>query len=596
MRINFKNLKIKYKLAIVFGLITSLILLLGLTAWVGFGVAKRSSQASSALSGIENSVFFARLEVNNYINNPTDSIFHIAEKHIDEAFFRIYDFQKENSNEQALSEELIDAVSLFKDHFLKYHEYNFAKDDALNNMKTASEKAVSIAFAKAAEGIELDNRGFINFLSAKISEKEFIIEPTNKNLDNWRLFINNAIKINRDGNMQEVANGLEEYSGQFEIFANTTFLQEDIINKLEKVADETVSLTNLAQKEKQLQLDERLQRSNIVLLTLLIICILLSFLIYRITIGFVNPLKSTTQVLMKLSQGNLNKIRKIDVNSDDEIGKMSKALNVLIERFDETANFAIEIGKDNLNAKLNTRGEDDVLGNALVQMRESLVNAEQDNKKRKKEEDNRNWISQGLANFADILRLDNDDMYEMSYNIISNLVKYLNANQGGIFLLNEEDKNDVFLEQTACYAYSRRKFNEKKIKLGETLVGACFLEKKPKYLKNIPDSYLEITSGLGEASPGYLYITPLVVNDIIIGVIEIASFYNFDKHHLEFIDNVSEDIAGAISSVKTNLQTAYLLKKSEEQAEEMRRKEEEMRQTIEDLSLKQEEMKRDNQQ
>ncbi len=587
-----KNLRIKHKLALSFGLITIFILFLGITAWIGFGISRKNSQSSALLSDIENSIFFARLEIKNYIQSPSDSVFRISKNHIKDALTLISIFTEEKEKNKELGNTLTEAAIDFMKHSNQYKDYNKSKDNSLSVMKTASDKAIEIAFAKAREGIELNNRGFINFLSSKISEKEFINNPSESNLDNWRLFINNAIRINRESNMEEVADGLQEYANQFEEFAVLTFLQADIVKTLEKVADNSLHVTNTAQKNMQLLLDKRLRTSNIIVLSILMICIFVCFLIFRINLGFVRPLKSTTKVLEKLAKGNLKRIKKIDVNSNDEIGKMSNALNSLINRFEETTDFAINIGKNKLDTKLKTHGENDELGNSLIQMRESLIAAEKENKKRQEEEKNRNWVNNGLALFADILRQKNDNLHELSYNIINNLVKYLNANQGGVYLINSDDNEKEFLEQMACYAYDRRKYDEKRIEIGENLIGTCYLEKKSKYLKDIPNSYLNITSGLGEANPTNLFLVPLIVNDEIMGVIEIASFNEFEETHIEFIENVAEDIAGTISSVKINLRTAYLLEKSQQQTQEMRQKEEEMQQTIEELTATQEEMKR----
>jgi PAS domain S-box-containing protein len=245
------------------------------------------------------------------------------------------------------------------------------------------------------------------------------------------------------------------------------------------------------------------------------------------------------------------------------------------------------------NAQFISVDENDQLGSSLVELRDNLKKNVEENIRRKKEDDQRNWISEGMARFSEILRKDNNDLSTLTFNLTSNLVKYLNANQGGFFLL-EDKKNstDAYFQQTACYAYDRRKFAEKKVGWGEGLIGTCALERQSIYLTNVPDGYVSITSGLGESTPRCLLLVPLVYNEELHGVIELASFHVFEKYQIEFVERVAESIASTLSSVKTNIRTAELLHESQEQAEILAAQEEQMRQNMEELQATQEEAAR----
>lgn len=233
----------------------------------------------------------------------------------------------------------------------------------------------------------------------------------------------------------------------------------------------------------------------------------------------------------------------------------------------------------------------DVLGKSLVNLRDNLKENKEQEMQRRKEDEQRNWVAEGLAKFSEILRNDNHDMELLSYNIISNLVKYLNANQGAFFILHDQE-NDKFFEMTSCFAYNRRKYPDKRVNWGEGLVGAAAKERHTVFMTEVPKDYITITSGLGKSNPRCLLIVPLIINEEIHGVIELASFHKFEKFEIEFIEKVAESIAATISSVKINIRTAKLLKESREQAEALATQEEQVRQNMEELQATQEEATR----
>lgn len=267
-------------------------------------------------------------------------------------------------------------------------------------------------------------------------------------------------------------------------------------------------------------------------------------------------------------------------------------LNNELSKSQKTLDFTQQLIHDKLSAEFEV-GEDDQIGKALINLRDNLLKNKNIEILRRKEDDQRNWVAEGLAKFSEILRKNNDNLNDLAYSIINHLVKYMNANQGGFFILQDHDEEKYF-EMSACYAYDRRKFADKRVEWGDGLIGTCALEKKTIYMTNVPNDYVTITSGLGKATPSCLLIVPLIVNEEVHGVLEIASFKKFEPFEIEFAEKIAESIASTISTVKINVRTARLLKESQEQAEILASQEEQMRQNMEELQATQEEAARQN--
>lgn len=304
------------------------------------------------------------------------------------------------------------------------------------------------------------------------------------------------------------------------------------------------------------------------------------------------PVKITTDTLKKLVKGDLNvKIEEKYKLSNDETGQMNLALDEMISSLKETAEFARQIGEGNLDHEIKLLSESDHLRIALTEMKEKLQEAKKIQEEKRIEEEKHSWANEGLAKLNEILRKHND-VEELSYQIISFLVNYINANQGGIFIRNNEDSKNITLDLKSFYAFNRRKYIKKSFELGEGLVGNCAIEKKRIHLTEIPDNYIRITSGLGGSNPRSLILIPMKLEEEVLGVIEIASFNKYEDYQIEFLEQASLSVASSLNMAETNKRTSELLEKTQQQAEEMSAQEEEMRQNMEELQATQEESSR----
>lgn len=233
----------------------------------------------------------------------------------------------------------------------------------------------------------------------------------------------------------------------------------------------------------------------------------------------------------------------------------------------------------------------DTLGMALVSLQDDLARSREEEAVRQREDQIRRWNAEGLAQFGEILRSEITRIEDLAYNIVSSLVKYIEANQCGYYMVEGEGEERYF-RLLACYAYDRRKFADQRIEWGDGLVGACALEGVTTHLDHVPSGYLRITSGLGQATPQNLMLIPVRHDTTVFGVLEIASFKKFEPHVVEFVERVATTIASTLSSKRINIQTAQLLAESRQQAEALVAQEELMRQNMEELQATQEEAAR----
>lgn len=274
------------------------------------------------------------------------------------------------------------------------------------------------------------------------------------------------------------------------------------------------------------------------------------------------------------------------------------AIDRLNQNIQSATNFIKAISNENYNYTIEGITKDikrlnstNLIGE-LIKLREVLARTKIAESQRKQEDENRNWSVHGIAQFNDLLRKHDNKLDNISDTIIKYLVDYAKANQGGLFIVNDNDQENKFLELQAAFAYDRKKYLEKQIFFGEGLVGTCALEKQKIHLTKLPDDYIEISSGLGEANPKALLLVPLKLDNNILGVIEIASFKQFKPYQVDFIEKVGDAVASTISNVKNNVRTNKLLEKFKIQSEEMAAQEEEMRQNLEELQTTQEEAAR----
>jgi PAS domain-containing protein len=274
-----------------------------------------------------------------------------------------------------------------------------------------------------------------------------------------------------------------------------------------------------------------------------------------------------------------------------QVDSEKDAIKVSIENLRKASTFVKNVANGNYTLLWEGLTDDNVHLNKETLVGE-LLKMQNQIKAATDAEQKRTWANEGLNLLGSILQKEtNQDL--MADKFLSELVKYLKANQGALFVVDDSISENPKLKLRSTYAYNRKKFISKDIFPGEGIAGQAWLEKETIYLREIPGDYVKITSGLGEAPPNNVLIVPLKDDKgNIQGILELASFKIFLQEEISFVERIAETLAITLSSAKGLQQTNNLLRDTQLLTEQMRAQEEEMKQNMEELTATQEEMVR----
>ncbi|HYG04105.1 MAG TPA: PAS domain S-box protein, partial [Chryseosolibacter sp.] len=318
-------------------------------------------------------------------------------------------------------------------------------------------------------------------------------------------------------------------------------------------------------------------------LAVVAIATLLSMIFSR---ALTRPLYAMRNKLGLVAQGILPEANV--THNSDEFGQMGTKVDELVNTLKGNADFAQRVGEGKYDTQFTPASENDVLGMSLLNMRKNLV----ENERRDKE---RNWIVRGVAEISEILRM-HDSIDNLGEDVIKFIIGKIDAIQGAFYVVNDDESNNRIIEMRASWAYNRRKYLKAKFKFAEGLVGQAAAEHDTVLRTEIPDDYVTITSGiLGDQRPRCVLIVPLITNDEVYGVLEFAGFRKFDQSQVNFVKELSLILARTIFNIKVNERTRRLLAESQEMSNELKEKQEVLRQNAEEMQATQEELKRSNQ-
>lgn len=265
----------------------------------------------------------------------------------------------------------------------------------------------------------------------------------------------------------------------------------------------------------------------------------------------------------------------------DQLNKTISDMNAVLQT---NSDYAKRIGQGDLQTDIEVK-ENDLLGQSLLVMRNNLIETQQ-------KEAKQTWITKGKELIGDILRFHNK-LEDLSYETLVALVDYTNSVQGSFYIYNSESN---ILQNIATYAYNRRKYINKEFKIGQGLIGAAAFEKDIIYRTEIPDNYASITSGiLGDKKPKSLIITPLLGDEKLQGVIEIASLdEKISEQTISLMKELSNIVGQTVFNLRVNERTEKLLQESRDMTYKLKRNEDELKRNAEQMKQTQIELEETN--
>ena len=199
------------------------------------------------------------------------------------------------------------------------------------------------------------------------------------------------------------------------------------------------------------------------------------------------------------------------------------------------------------------------------------------------------WLKTHLARFTAMLQ-GQRELSTVGRMLLSELAPLVNAHQGVLYQMEQEEAELNLLSSFASTPDDQRET----VRLGEGLVGQCAMEKRRMLITDLPPNTVRIRSGLIEAVPRNVIVLPILFEDRVKAVIELASLNSFTTSHLAFLEQLTASIGIVLNSIEATMQTEGLLKQSQQLAIELQTQQKELQQTNEQLAQKAQQLAEQN--
>jgi signal transduction histidine kinase/HAMP domain-containing protein/ActR/RegA family two-component response regulator len=166
------------------------------------------------------------------------------------------------------------------------------------------------------------------------------------------------------------------------------------------------------------------------------------------------------------------------------------------------------------------------------------------------------WLKTNLAKFSGMMQ-GQRSITSVAQLIVSELTPLVDAHHGAFYMMDADP--DPSLHLTASYGFGGRKSLASSYKLRESLIGQCGFEKKRILLGDVPENFIYIATGMGEAPPRSVVVLPVLFEGETKAVIELASFKPFTPNYLTFLDQLMGSIGVILNMISSSMRTEELL-------------------------------------
>ncbi|MDM0066690.1 HAMP domain-containing protein [Variovorax sp. J31P207] len=260
----------------------------------------------------------------------------------------------------------------------------------------------------------------------------------------------------------------------------------------------------------------------------------------------------------------------------ENVNQLAANLTTQVRAIAEVAT-AVTQGDLTRSITVEAQGEVAALKDTINEMIRNLKDTTQKNTEQ-------DWLKTNLAKFSRMLQ-GQKDLLTVGQLILSELAPVVGAQQAEFYLLTSSGGAPK-LKLFASYASGGHAAHGKEIDLGQGLVGQCAIEKSKILLTNVPSTAFKVATGLSEGAAMDVIVLPVVFEDEVRGVLELASLERFNPSHQAFLDQLTESIGIVINTISANMRTEDLLTQSQSLAEELQNRQQELQQTNEELQEK----------